>query len=40
LSDELGAAGLVTDEDINVSGYLKQGKIKIVWKWVKYQQKG
>lgn len=37
LLDELGAAGLMTDEDI--SGYPKQGKIRIVWKWVpKYQK--
>lgn len=37
LLDELSAAGLMTDEDI--SGYPKQGKIRIVWKWVpKYQK--
>lgn len=40
LIEELGAASLMTDEDINISGYLQQGKMRLEWeekkKKVKY----
>lgn len=31
LIEELGAASLMTDEDINISGYLQQGKMRLEW---------